>query len=832
MNGWRFFHSRKIWLRATVIGLIFGVGVLVLASQRFSPERITAQAVAVIQGKTGFTVSVSGPFRRTFLPWFGFHTGPIKIDNSKNPGSSPQLNLTSLTARIRLLPLLFGDIKLDQIILQNPRLFLLQQVDKTDLSGQQLDKKSSKTQGAAFLQDLSIAGLTIRNGSVIIKNPQSDMAFGLHRISLQTGAIQSLKSFPFKLVGSLVDSSRKLNADMDLHGDLRLDFLLGHAVFSDVIIKAGVDGGAIPQTFGQLQILTTLDFSHHTGHLLARQFSLKTDGVAISGRFSGEKLFTNPKINTTIQATVAEHKFPGLPIKNVQADIRMAEGTATATLKIAGPDSQQFRSDVLMVQDDLGSRTLTIGGEAWGIDSATISGVPAPLLGKIHSRFAIDSTGSGVGELLQDINLSIKASIPGKIHNKIPKNLHLNAVLGYSPDRGDLSLQQARLTIANNSMRFGTDVTGVGSDLWQAKGYLDAKQLNINTFYHLLGQPVPAISTPDILKSTDIRLGFVTSEHGTIIDKLKLEIAGSTIKGRGVMLRHNRPNLKFAVWTDRLDIDQFFPPAREEKIVVKEDDKPLLLNLDAVKDSRWSASISIDKLLVKGLIFKKVKLQSDSKDGKSASLSLTGNLFSGDITGKITGITKTKKNPKPQFSLRFRMKDGQVGPFLTAAAGKPFLTGNLQIFSDLYGEGLDTAELLKSLRGRCGITIANGYINQFKSEDEYTGASQEKNRVIPFKKIFGHFQVRQGVFHTNYLNIKGPELTANGRGQLDLPAGNIDISIQTAYNEILKIPVTIKGKLSEPKVAVNMEDMVVDTTDSVLDLPWIILDRLLAQEPD
>ncbi len=109
-------------------------------------------------------------------------------------------------------------------------------------------------------------------------------------------------------------------------------------------------------------------------------------------------------------------------------------------------------------------------------------------------------------------------------------------------------------------------------------------------------------------------------------------------------------------------------------------------------------------------------------------------------------------------------------------------------------------------------------------------AIRKEVRTIPFDKLFGHFQVRQGVFHTNYLNMQGPELTANGRGNIDLRQGDIDIAIEAAYKQLLAIPIAINGKLAKPDVAVDMEDMVFGTTDKVMDLPWKILDRVLAAD--
>ncbi|MBF0358395.1 MAG: AsmA family protein [Magnetococcales bacterium] len=796
--------------------------VMIVAAYILKPAHITDQAKKIIQAQTGFTVAVSGPFTRTIFPWFGFHTGPIKVDHEENQIGSPLLSLSSLTARIRLWPLLFGEIKLDHIILETPRITLNWHKDGTPPWGRvENTKKTVENSETALLEELSIAGLTVNNGSISIKQPKTDFNLNIYQIALDTGAISNREVFPFTLAGTVIDTAMPLSAKLALKGGLSVDFNSGNTSLSATTVKADVTGGVIPKSLGDFQLFTTVDFNQKAGHILAKKFLVKAADISLYGLFSGQKLFDKPELYATIQAKVDKNHPYAMALKDIQAKIRLTENLTTTTMNITGPAGEKFRGDAVFIKDFSGSKTLTVGGELNGLNSASISSIPPPLHGELQSRFAIDSKGESLDELLHNLQISIQTTIKNQgVKAKLHK-FGFKAFIDYDRKHGHLSVNQAVLTAAKNSLHFNVETLGLGSDDWQTTGDLDGQRLNIDALLRLAGQQPPATTDPNLLKNTSIRFNFANSATTSKIAGLKLKIGELTLHGHGGLEQKNIKKITFSIWGDRLDVDKFTILNSDESQnskIAKSEEKPLSLTLDLLDELQWSGDVTVDELLVNGLSFSKLNLQTHAANGKSATMTLEGNFAKGKMSSNITA-KKTKTSQ--EFTIKFRLNNGEVGPLVASLAEKKFLKGKLQIFTNLTGTGYDVVELKKSLQGRSGITIAKGEITKFAD------GSDKKDLVIPFKKIFGHFQVKDGVFHTNYLRIKGPTLTASGKGNIDLPENSVDMAINATYNKIVKIPVTIKGDLAEPEVVVDMESLVVDTSGNILDLPWTVLDKIL-----
>ena len=804
---------RKNFLQGVLIALTIWILAVGLASYRLQPAQITAKAVSLLEAQTGTRVRVMGPYLMTYFPWFGFSTGPLTVTSSHNSDPSPILSSKTLTARIRLWSLLWGEIKLDNIILQEPVVSLVWQADGTPPWGAD-SSEDEAVEGAnpQILQDLSIAGLLVDNGTVIIKKPDSALAINIHRISLETAAITHGKFFPFKLAGNVVDTNLPMSAMLDLEGKLLVDFNSGQSSLADVALTASVAGAGIPQGLAPLQLYGNFDFSQPQGSLLLSRLTMRTKTGRLLAAFNGHDLFDRPGFTGTIDGEL----LAGVTIK---VNTELKAGTLGAVLTIAAQDGTRLRSDILFAPTGQGGNSLTVGGEVSGIDSKLIPGLPPVLSGRLQSRFAFDSTGGDVAELLQDIKLDVQTGL----QNQPDKQLHLQAVASFDQVEENLSLKNAQLLVAQNSINFAAELIDLSSPQLMINGFIDADKIDINNFFYLLKQSPPQLGDPKLLQELSIYSDFQYSKKGFKVSKLAIKSGDMLLKANVGFVSQAVSKLDFAITANRLDLDGLLPKTPKTAASNIKPAKPQPIDFSSIKKLNWNGTVAIDELLVGGLLFEDLNIKSRSNNLNSADLQWQGTLAAGKFNGKITADTITRT---PELSLRLRYREGEMGTLMTTLAGKPYVTGKIQLFADLNTAGTNKKKLLAALNGRAGATINNGMINHYKTAEKEQKPTREKSLTIPYRRFFGHFQVRDGTFHTDYLNIKGSQLTATGRGKLNLTNNQIDLSIQSLYKQLVKIPVTVKGDIANPDVKVIMQDLVIDTTDNVLAWPMTILEQL------
>ncbi len=706
-------HGR-LWLRIAAIGAICVGLVMLTASNRLHPEVMSARVGAFIQAKTGYGVSVSGPLKRTYFPWFGFHTGPIRIDD----GDTLLLSLKSLMVRVRLWPLLFGDISLDRIILQEPRLTMVRQPADADSNG---DDKPGGGAGSTILKDLSIAGFTVRDGSMVLKEANSSDEIRISGLYLSTGALSHRSPFGFELNGSVIASAAGAEADIDMHGVLRLDFESGETKLSDGIVKAAITGAAIPQQLGRLDVLTTLDYDHAPGAIMANPIAMTGEGMSVSGSLNGRDIFNAPAIDANLQATLDKERFTPSIFEDIQAQIRVNGQQATATLEAEERGPGRMRLDLMYLRDASPKPRLTVGGELSGFAARAVPGMPPTLDGLLFGRFAVDAVGSNLDELLEGVNMNLKTIVTDKAGQGRHNYLNLQALVDYDLDRGTLAVDNGRVDFAKSRIRFGANVVGLDGDFQRVRGYMDGQRLDVNSLLGLYGAKPVKTEPPELLQDTSLKFGFASGPTRTNIKKLHLQIGDFNLRGGGEWRRNMRSSLKFKLFGDRLDLDRFTVADTEN--ADKKDQGPTSLRFDGIDEFIVDGSLALDELALNDMSIRNVHLTTAAKPGLPARLGLKADLASGKLNGRVQGDFAPLK---PEFKMRLRYDGGKLGSLMQSLANDPYITGNLEVFADLSGAGADTAELAGSLKGRSGVTVTGGRINQFA--DDKGGWKRHKKR--------------------------------------------------------------------------------------------------------
>ncbi len=339
------------WAGLAVVCLV----VVVIAAMLIIPafvnvKQFKAPLEKYLSTASGRTVSVGDDVRLSLFPWAGVSFSDLKVGNPPAFAEKDFLTVKSFDVRVKLLPLLFKQVEVDRLVVQEPRAFLVTNKDghvSWDFGARPPEAQpaakpdSSPTQTGLPIQSLMVGDLKIQNGQLTI-------------IDHRKGSLQEIS----RLNLSLKDVSLEQPVRFACSASVDAQTISAEGRFGPV--GANLGKGAIPlevqvDAFGQLK----LQLKGTVENLLAAP--LANLAVEVS-EFSPRKLFT--EVGQNLPATADPKVLEGLAIKAaVKADakaVAVSDGLLTLddskmsfTLNAKEFSKPNFTFDVKLDQIDL-----------------------------------------------------------------------------------------------------------------------------------------------------------------------------------------------------------------------------------------------------------------------------------------------------------------------------------------------------------------------------------------------------------------------------------------------------------------------------------------------
>ena len=239
------------------------------------------------------------------------------------------------------------------------------------------------------------------------------------------------------------------------------------------------------------------------------------------------------------------------------------------------------------------------------------------------------------------------------------------------------------------------------------------------------------------------------------------------------------------------------------------------LDLSALRKFDADIQLQANKLGYGKVSAGPVKTTLTVKDGV-AHLSLPSTAFySGNVAAEIVanGAGETAA-----ISINAKMAGVDAATLFRDAAGFERLEGRLNASIKTNGVGKTTKAFAKSLKGNAGANFTNGAIKGIDVTKIYnnlatilvTGFKESAGDRTEFSELGLSFAIDNGVATTNDIKLIGPAVEMDGAGNVDLGEETIDMRLNPRLVGLdpanqsdlsaIKIPVVIKGKLSNPLV--------------------------------
>lgn len=225
------------WLGRLVVSflailVLLALGLLALIVT-FDPNDHRERIAGLVSEQLGQSVRIEGTLALEVYPWLGISTGRIRIDNPPGFSENPMISAAGLNARAALMPLLRGEIVLDTLVFRDPQL----RVEMDDRLGHNWSplierflgapapegEENTSTSAGPSPQSLTLAGIEIQNGRLVVIDPARDRQFELDDIQLAVGAVHPGMPVDFRLDSRLQVSRPETDARLTLSGRLLQD---------------------------------------------------------------------------------------------------------------------------------------------------------------------------------------------------------------------------------------------------------------------------------------------------------------------------------------------------------------------------------------------------------------------------------------------------------------------------------------------------------------------------------------------------------------------------------------------------------------------------------
>lgn len=371
-----------------------------------------------------------------------------------------------------------------------------------------------------------------------------------------------------------------------------------------------------------------------------------------------------------------------------------------------------------------------------------------------------------------------------------------------------------------------------------ATGQLEVPEFNPREVLQRLGKAVPDTRDPNVLKRVSAKTELRYRDGQFTLKPLTVHMDDSVLTGQAKLRSFTGPAVDFDLALDHLDVDRYRssapPKGKQTAATAPATTTPSAsstatgasqLSIKTLRTLDLNGHAHIDTLKASGATVSNADVTIRAKDGQLRVHPLTAALYGGTYQGDMR-LDATGKTPR--ITLIEHLSGVQAGPLLTDTISfqKLLGTADLNLNAKTQGQALD--DWLQGLTGLARFTFRNGAVKgidiaqtirealaRIKGEPPPASTSSPQT---DFTELGGTLNLDGGVVRNTDFSAKSPLLRVEGQGAANLLKQTVDYHLTVNIVGTLKgqggkdleqlrglpIPLRFTGKLSEPKLSVDL----------------------------
>ncbi|BBO72514.1 cell envelope biogenesis protein AsmA [Desulfosarcina alkanivorans] len=342
----------------------------------------------------------------------------------------------------------------------------------------------------------------------------------------------------------------------------------------------------------------------------------------------------------------------------------------------------------------------------------------------------------------------------------------------------------------------------------------------------------PPLETADanVLNAVAVALNLKgTPEAITVSDgRLKLDDSRATFSAQAGEL--TRPNLKFDLDLDGIDLDRYLPPPAEGDAGA--DTAPETPAASASQPTDYGplrrlvldARLKTGELKIKKARMQNIEVRVSARSGIIRLDPLKIDLYQGNIAG--TGVVNVQQE-KPSTAMHMMLNSVQAGPLIKDLMDRELIEGAMAADIDLNFKGEAPDLIRKTLGGKGNLQFTDGAIvgidlasmvRNVQASFGLTRQPSQKPRT-DFAELQLPFSITSGLFKTDATRLVSPLMRVLAVGKADLAGETLDFRVEPKFVATIKgqgdttqrsgimVPVIVSGSLTAPTFKPDLKSM-------------------------
>ncbi len=318
----------------------------------------------------------------------------------------------------------------------------------------------------------------------------------------------------------------------------------------------------------------------------------------------------------------------------------------------------------------------------------------------------------------------------------------------------------------------------------------------------------------DVSMQTNINADL--ANEALSLSSLVLSMVDTELTGDASVQSFSKPNVKFSLASELLDLDKLLPTSSAEEkseSTPADENEPIELPTQTLRDMRVNGDIAVGKLIVSGMTMTNVKATVTAKGGLLQVTPMSMNLYDGTMQGKASVDVR---GDTPKYALATNIADVAIDKLSVDFLGEEqaYVRGVSNLSLDINTTGNSVAELKRALDGQVKLNAAEGALRDAKLAANVEKAAaflkgrepKPTGEELVFDKLFGTFNITNGLSDNKDFTLNTPLIHAKGIGQVDIAKSTTDYEIAIGLSEEpdkCGVPISVKGPFEKLSYGVD-----------------------------
>ena len=525
--------------------------------------------------------------------------------------------------------------------------------------------------------------------------------------------------------------------------------------------------------------------------------------------------FSNPEESTRIEAAESDVEATTIEVGNIRVSDANVSYTDTQT------SSAYAISNLTFISEGIGA------DEPFDLDAEfDFTAAPGDLGGHIAIRGTTTMTEGAAQLSIEGLNVA------GELHGVTAQAVEFNfdsraMTIDTVAERmhpGEMDFSILGISMSANVEPFSY----AGSP--QPEALLRVAEFSLKDLMQVLDIEPPVTADASALTRVSFSANAAVGTDSISLDSMTLELDDSTMVGTLSLPTTDSGTIRFDLNVDVISIDGYMAPADAGATSTTDDsDDDIEIPVDLIRALNANGSFRIQRAFLSGMEFTNLELGLQSSGGKLRLNPLAAELYDGTYKGDVS-IDASRD--VPSISVNERLAGVNLASLAKSMFEQENITGTINGSFVLSGAGRNLAAVRQDLDGTMSLELIDGAWEGTDVWHELRAArAMFRQEPAPepnlparteFTSVSATGTVTDGIFENNDLLIKLPFLQLTGSGIIDLPAAEVNYSIEARVfdnPELMAgvseaeladftktvVPVKITGPLSAPSIRPDIE---------------------------